>query len=256
MVKHHDGETDNQLKRKIKKVGQSVAATLPEVEIDGLTRKMGMNRKTAHGYPKIFNGHFGQVRNVIILEVTWFGYYEPYIAHPLSSYIHDMMMKQNQQVMIEEFSLQPFRVNVMQPTRTLCEKIMSLVRFSYSADPLGDLKMKIRHIYDLHKMLENRELSIFFNSEEFSRLICKVAHDDVQSFRNNNAWLAHHPANALLFLDVQSCWNTLKTTYTNDFSGLVYGELPSEQQILATLTSIRKRLRKITWIIDVNDGKM
>ncbi len=78
VVKHHRGETDNQLKRKIKKVGQAVISMLPEVEIKGLTRKMGMNRKTAHSYPMMFRGSFGQVRNVIVVEATWFGYYEPY----------------------------------------------------------------------------------------------------------------------------------------------------------------------------------
>lgn len=48
VVKHSDDDTDNQLKRKIKKIGKIVNAKLPEAEIEGLTRKMGMNRKTAH----------------------------------------------------------------------------------------------------------------------------------------------------------------------------------------------------------------
>jgi len=38
VVKHHGGETDNQLKRKIKRVGQAVVPIMPEVEIEGLTR--------------------------------------------------------------------------------------------------------------------------------------------------------------------------------------------------------------------------
>ena len=89
VVQHHAEETDNQLKRKIRRIGQVVSSMLPEVEVEGLTRKMGMNRKTAHSYPNIFRGSFGQVRNVIVVEATWFGYYEPYIAHPLSSYIYN-----------------------------------------------------------------------------------------------------------------------------------------------------------------------
>jgi hypothetical protein len=252
VVKHHGGETDNQLKRKIRNVGRAVTPMLAEVEIAGLTRKMGMNRKTAHSYPKIFAGRFGQVRNVIVVEATWFGYYEPYRAYPLSSYIHDMMLAQDQQLMIEDFGLLPFEVNVQQPTRTLCEKIMSLVRFSsYSAHPMADLRMKIRHVYDLHKMLEEQELSRFFNSSEFDTLICKVGQDDMQSFRNNNEWLIHHPAEALLFRDVETCWEDLKATYTGDFSDLVYGVLPGEQQILATLIGIKDRLLKVEWHIDV-----
>lgn len=251
VVKHHGGETDNQLKRKIKKVGQAVVPMMPEVEIEGLTRKMGMNRKTAHSYPRIFRGSFGQVRSVIVVEATWFGYYEPFIAHPLSSYIYDMMAGRGQQKMAAEFGLLPFQINVLQPVRTLCEKIMSLVRFSYSENPMDDLKMKIRHVYDLHKMLEDREMRNFFDSNAFSDVICRVAGDDVQSFRNNNEWLEHHPADALLFRDVEGCWNGLKAVYINDFSGLVYGEFPGEQQVFETLMRIRERLLEVEWDIRV-----
>ncbi len=254
VVKHHDGESDNQLKKKIRTIGGVVASSLPEVEIEGLTRKMGMNRKTAHCYPRLFDGRFGQVRNVIVLEATWYGYYEPYRVHPLSTYIHDMMNEQGQGEMISEFGLQPFAVNVLEPTRTLCEKIMSLVRFSYGENPVADLRMKIRHVYDLHKMLENQGLIDFFDAKEFDAFICKVAQDDVQSFRNNNEWLVHHPAEALLFRDVEGCWDDLKTTYAGDFRGLVYGDLPDEQDILITLKRIKKRLLEVEWNIDM-DGE-
>ncbi len=253
VVKHHRGETDNQLKRKIKKIGQVVSAMLPEVEVSGLTRKLGMNRKTAHSYPQLFQGDFGQVRNVLVLEATWFGYYEPFTITYLSSFLSEMMRGQGQQLLLDEYGLQPFQINVLQPTRTLCEKIMSLVRFSYSDNPTRDLKMKIRHIYDLHKMLASRELSNFFDSDKFDFLLCKVGQDDVHSFRNNNEWLIHHPANALLFQDVESCWGKLKTTYSNEFRGLIYGELPSEGQLLATLQRIKIRLKQIRWEIDMDD---
>ncbi|NOY69193.1 MAG: nucleotidyl transferase AbiEii/AbiGii toxin family protein [Deltaproteobacteria bacterium] len=249
VVKRRGGETDNQLKRKIKRIGQVVTPVLPEIEVEGLTRKMGMNRKTAHNYPQVFDGRFGQVRDVIVVEATWYGYYEPYVEQSLSAYIHDMMVEQEQQEMIEEFGLQPFQVNVLHVNRTLCEKIMGLVRFSYSETPMDDLRMKIRHVYDLHKMLEDQGLSNFFDSDDFAAFILKVAEDDVQSFRNNNEWLTHHPADALLFRDVEGCWSGLKATYTGEFRGLVYGELPKEQQIVATLIRIQERLRRLEWNI-------
>ena len=255
VVKQYEGETGNQLRQKIRNVSQVVTSILPEVEIADVTHKMGKKRKTAHSYPKIFSGNFGQVRNVIVVEATSFGDYEPYNVYSLSSYIHDMMIEHNQQEMIADFGLLPFQVNVLQPTRTLCEKIMSLVRFSYSANPMDDLKKKIRHIYDLHKMLADDELNIFFNSDEFARLICMVAQDDVQSFRNNNEWLIHHPAEALLFHDVEGCWNGLKASYSKDFSALVYGELPSEQQILATLIAIKEQLLIVNWDIDMGGSE-
>ncbi len=69
----------------------------------------------------------------------------------------------------------------------------------------------------------------FFDSNEFCDVICRVAGDDVLSFRKNNEWLENHPADALLFRDVEDCWNGLKAVYINNFSALVYGEFPGER---------------------------
>lgn len=252
LVVKHDDKTDNQLKRKIKKIGQVVSILMPEVNMPGLTRKKGMNRKTAHCYPVTCTGLFGQVRNVIVVEATWFGYYEPYISRPVSSYIYDMMIAENQEALAIQYDLLPFEISVLELTRTLCEKIMSLIRFSYSDDPIRDLRMKIRHVYDLYKMLEHDDLREFFYSGEFNEFICKVAQEDVVSFRNNNSWLTFHPVEALIFSDVEGCWKQLVMTYRNDFSGLVYGELPEEQKMLDTLTKIRKRLVGVEWSVNID----
>lgn len=52
-------------------------------------------------------------------------------------------MDNNQADIAKEYDLLPFEVLVLEPTRTICEKIMSLVRFSYSANPIEDLKKKL-----------------------------------------------------------------------------------------------------------------
>jgi predicted nucleotidyltransferase component of viral defense system len=68
VVLRRKGETDSKLKSKLKAVSTIVETVLPEITIEGITHKMGMNRKTAHTYNKEFNDDFGQVRDVIILE--------------------------------------------------------------------------------------------------------------------------------------------------------------------------------------------
>ncbi len=128
---------------------------------------------------------------------------------------------------------------------------MSLVRFSYSENPIENLKKKIRHIYDLHRLLENDALREFFESERFDVLLCKVAEDDVVSFRNNNEWLANHPQSALVFSDIENCWSQLKKTYNEDFKGLVYGNFPREEVVLDTLIAIKQRLLSIQWRIAI-----
>jgi len=75
---------------------------------------------------------------------------------------------------------------VLEPVRTICEKIMSLVRFPYGENPMNDLKKKIRHRYNLHQLLKQKEFIDFVNSIAFDIMLLKVANDDVASFRNNN----------------------------------------------------------------------
>lgn len=251
VVLRREGETDSKLKSKLKAVSTVIEAVLPEVPIEGITNKMGMNRKTAHAYNKEFKGDYGQVRDVIILESTWLGYYEPYTTKSIVSFVGKMILDNKQSDIAKENGLLPFDLLALEPIRTICEKIMSLVRFSYSENPLDDLKKKIRHTYDLHQLLKQDEFLKFFQSTDFDEMLLKVANDDVASFRNNNKWLNYHPNKALIFRDLENVWNELKTIYNGDFKNLVYGELPKEEATLKTLKMIQERLKAISWTIKI-----
>jgi hypothetical protein len=251
VVLRRQGETDSKLKSKLKAISTVVETVLPEVDIEGITHKMGMNRKTAHSYNKEFKGDYGQVRDVIILESTWLGYYEPYTTKSIVSFVGQMMLNTNQSDIAKENGLLPFDLLALEPIRTICEKIMSLVRFSYGENPIDDLKKKIRHTYDLHQLLQQDEFLKFFQSTDFDEMLLKVANDDVASFRNNNNWLNYHPKEALIFKDLENVWSELKTIYNGDFKNLVYGELPKEEAVLETLKMIQERLKTISWTIKI-----
>jgi len=252
VVLRREGETNSQLTNKIKKISKVVADVLPEVEIPELTQKMGMNRKTAHTYAKEFKGNYGQVRDVIVVEATWLGYFEPYSTKTISSFVGSMMINNGQQDIAAANGLLPFELLVLEPTRTICEKIMSLVRFSYGENPIDDLKKKVRHTYDLHQLLQQKEFSDFFDSTAFEEMLLKVANDDVASYKNSNEWLINHPNEALLFKDLENVWEALKVVYNGDFKNLVYGgTLPNEADVLATLKRIKERLSTIKWTIEI-----
>lgn len=250
VVLRKDGETNNQLKSKIKKISKCVTNVIPEIEVDGITHKMGMIRKTAHSYEKSFDGDFGQIRDTIIVESTWFGHFEPYTTGTVSSYIYEMMLKANQQDIINQYEMNPFNVLILSTERTFCEKIMSLVRFSQTEDPIIDLTNKIRHIYDIHMMLKEAKLNLFFNSKRFDSMLLKVANDDVISFKNNNNWLSNHPIKTILFSDTENTWNQIKETYETSFKELVFGEFPSENEIMNTLILVANKLKTIEWNIE------
>lgn len=251
VVLRREGESNNRLTTKIKTISDVVNAVLPEVNINGLTQKMGMNRKTAHSYNKEFKGSYGQVRDVIVVEATWLGYYEPYITKSIISFVGQMMIDNNQSGIAKDNNLLPFELLALEPIRTICEKIMSLVRFSYGENPKEDLKKKIRHTYDLHQLLKQDEFLKFFESKEFDEMLLKVANDDIASFKNNNQWLNYHPNEALIFKELENVWGELKSIYNEDFKNLVYGTLPKDEEILETLKMIQERLKTISWTIKI-----
>ncbi|HED06712.1 MAG TPA: nucleotidyl transferase AbiEii/AbiGii toxin family protein [Ignavibacteria bacterium] len=243
-------ESSNHLKNKLKKITKIVGELIPEIKIQGITNKKGMIRKTAHNYPKIFEGLFGQIRDNLIVEATWFGSFEPFEKGKVNSLIYEMILETNQQQIADEYELNPFEVNVLSPKRTFCEKIMSLVRFSYTNSPIEDLNNKIRHIYDLNQMLKNKEVEHFFSSKEFDELLLTVANDDMLSFKSGNEWLQNHPTQAMIFKERNEVWDKLKSNYFSTFNKLVYGELPNDIEILETLKRITERMKNIKWKIE------
>lgn len=247
VVLRNQDEAPNQLKSKLKKVTQVVSDQFEEIQIPDITNKLGMIRKVAYNYQKEFKGSFGQARDVIILEATWLGHYEPYTKKIIASYIYEMMKKTNQLELATEYYLLPFEVQVLHVNRTICEKIMSLVRFSHSVDPINNLQNKIRHIYDIHQLLQVEEVLQFFQTSAFDDMLHLVAKDDFESFKSNNEWLHQHPKDALLFKDVQIVWSQLQNTYENRFSDMVFGKLPQSAAILVSLEMVASRLNKIVW---------
>lgn len=247
IIIRREGESNNKLTNKIKTISKVVNNVLPEIDIPGLTNKMGMNRKTAHSYSKKFQGDYGQVRDTIVIEATWLGYFEPYTTKSICSFVGQMMIDNEQFEIASKNDLLPFDVLTLEPIRTICEKIMSLVRFSYSVSPIEELKKKIRHVYDLHQLLLVKDLLNFFNAKEFDDMLLKVAHDDVLSFKNNNQWLKNHPSSSLIFDNPKKVWSDLKSTYETDFKNLVYGDIPNEKELLRTLETIKKRLSSVLW---------
>lgn len=247
VVLRNEGEKDSKLAKKIREISKVVGKVIPEIIVDGLTNKKGNIRKTVHQYNKIFEGDFGQVREQIVVEATWLGNFEPYSEMPVSSYVYDMMNAKGQKEMIEQYNMAPFTIKVLSNLRTFCEKIMSLVRFSRTEDPITDLRNKIRHVYDIHQMLKDEEVQEFFNSGDFDQMMIKVANDDMIGYKNNNEWIPEHPSTALIFAKPQDTWEKLTTAYNGGFKDLVTGEFPAEGELIETLKKVAAHLKEIEW---------
>lgn len=249
VVLRNEGENDNKLKKKIRAISKVVEKVMPEIEVEGLTNKMGNIRKTVHPYNKLFEGDFGQVREHVVVEATWLGNFEPFSDMQVSSYIYEMMKSKGQDKLIEQYNMAPFTIHVLSKLRTFCEKLMSLVRFSRTEEPIDDLRNKIRHVYDIHQMLKDEEIQQFFESSGFDDMLIKVGNDDMIGYKNNNDWIPEHPSTAIIFDKPQKTWEQLSTAYKGDFKDLVTGELPAEGELIETLKHVSARLKKIEWNI-------
>lgn len=251
VVLKNEGDSNNKLKEKLKKVTNAVNKVLPEVDHEQ-TNKKGQIRKTVHPYNKFgFSGEYGQVQENIMVEASWLGSHEPYTTEIVETYIAQMMRNTNQEQYIAEYGLQSFEVKVLSKERTFCEKIMSLVRFSQTEEPYVDLAKKVRHYYDIHKMLQDDSIVKFFESKEFETMLNKVGQDDVEGFVNNNEWLKKHPKEALAFKSYTETWDKIKSSYHGDFKDMVLGDLPDDEEILESLKKVTERLNQVSWDVKV-----
>jgi len=252
VLARREGETDSRLKSKLKQISSIITKELPEINIKGLTRKRGMNRKTAHCYYHTTPESYSAEKNLATIDYSWLGCDRPYSKLHFNSIIGEALRKTNQHALIETYSLLPFEVKVLDHYRTFFEKIMSLVRFSYSETPIQDLKNKVKHMYDLHQLLHYKEFQNFFRSNQFFEMMLSVANRDVKSLRNNNQWLRYHPIESLFFRHLEENWlRHFEQIYIDDFSMRVYGKLPKSGQILETLLLIRERMSEIRWNIEI-----
>ncbi len=248
MVIKGDGESDNSLKGKLKKVTGSLEAVMTIIPDHPLENKRGKIRKIVYGYDKVgVKGAYGQVRDQIILEVSSLGNSHPFETVNIHSMIGEFIGTTNNPDLIKEYQLEPFKVKVISIERTFCEKIVSLVRFSYTENPLEDFANKVRHTYDLHQLLQTDRIASFLKSGDFETMLIQVGMDDDKAIPNNKQWLFKHPSKSMFFGETEKVWETVSKTYTGPFRDLLTGKLPDEKNVLESLMKIGSRLKEIQW---------
>ncbi len=248
VVIKEDGETDNSLKRKLKKVTRSLEAVMTIIPDHPLENKRGKIRKVVYGYEKVgVKGVFGQVRDHIVLEVSSLGNSHPSETVNIHSMIGEFIGTTNNPDLIKEYQLEPFKVKVISVERTFCEKIISLIRFSYTENPLEEFINKVRHTYDLHQLLQADRIATFLKSADFETMLTQVGMDDDKAIPNDKEWLFKHPSESLFFCETEKVWETISKTYTGPFRDLLTGKLPDEKKVLESLMMIGSRLKEIQW---------
>lgn len=209
-----------------------------------LESKHGRFRKTAHAFPmRTDASQLGQVADTIVLEINALSTPEPATLLPIATLISEFLGETDRDNLIDQFELESFDVLVLDVERTVCEKIMGLVRASYEADAVADFRRRIRHFYDITMILREPRYRDFIATAEFLAMIDDVKESDRLSMPNSTEWLEPPLADAMIFAETDLVWSAIKSDFHGNFKDMVYSEeMPSDNEVIGALNIIRARL--------------
>jgi|TARA_B110000967_G_scaffold8973_1_gene8972 hypothetical protein len=241
-----EGLLPSQTKKRVRRASKIIGETFEE--IDSPDNSKGSDfRKVRFQYPRMDSSApvEGQITDSLLLEVNAFADPEPYNKMPLSSYIADFFNSSGQESAVTDFALEEFEMNVLCKTRTVCEKVMGLVKASYGDDHINQINNKIRHLYDIHFLLTDNVTCKFVESAEFCNMTEKVMACDRKA-SPSAPWLDIPLADACVFSSLRDIWPALEGTYNGDFKAMIVGEdIPSMELLVESMSIIHKQLVKL-----------
>lgn len=213
----------NQIKNLLKKIEKSIILSPLEENKDFQSSKGSRFRKTGHTYPKILKEYnFQHAVETLILEINAFASPTPAKSLPIESYITTFLRTQNPKL-ITEFSLESFNVLVLDHKRTFAEKIMGLARISIHDDAeYTELGKKIRHFYDIHKIMQMDDIKSFIQSGELEKTLKLVLENDLMNPEFKQDWKLSNLKEAPLFKDQINILKKLDPIFSGNFQSLLF----------------------------------
>lgn len=237
----------NQRKMLIKKLAKSMTEGLDEIPTPGVTSKGSNYYKAIYGYDKLAELNdvgtpikFGQ----IMIEINSFANPYPYDKCVINNFIGMFMQASGNVELIGKYDLMPFMLNVLDKRRTATEKIVSLLRYSLSADYDVDLPKKIRHFYDLYYLMEDKDCIGYFQSDDFLMDLKSLLDHDRQMFDNPRNWNRHPITESPLLHSFEGLWtDKLSDVYTKGLSRLAYKAIPDSNKVLNNFMAIMSLIK-------------
>ena len=235
--------TGNALKTKIRKIEKTITDNLIEIEEPGVTRKGSVYRKSLFQYPSDINTRFvANVQKRIIVEINSFANPYPFVQQEITSFIAEFLSATNQSEAIQEYGLQTFTLNILDKRRTMLEKLVSLIRFSFAENPSRELAKKIRHFYDLYYLAKDEECEKYLQSSKFQKDLSELLIHDQQEFDEPQSWQTKTVKDSPLITDFPNLWKNLCSIYQSELTPLAFSEIPNEDLIEESFMKTIKRL--------------
>ena len=239
------GLKGNELKRKLKAIEAAANRGLTAVEDESRESKKGSFRRTLYQYPRqTAETDFGQASPDLLLEINGFAIPEPHETRAIRTLIAEAMEQTGGEDLITKYELEAFSLQVLSVRRTMVEKLLRLIKVSYSPDPVTELSVNIRHFYDLCMILREDEHKAFLESDDLIS-ICRAAVQDDRAGHFQHAEHLDKPLHEAPLFEKFSEWMpALERVYRGDFARMVTGELPDISEVQEMLTRIHHHLKR------------
>lgn len=169
--------------------------------------------------------------------------YYPTDKRTIAPIVGEFLDKIGRQDLMNQYGLEPFTVNCINPRKTVCDKISRLVKLSYRDNPIEEFSKHIRDLYDLHAILSVKEYKDFLHSDDFLEALYRTTLED-QLMKNSKT---DNPLDeAVIFKDTNSILEnpTIQRAYKNGLGALFFNneKMPELTAIHDTIKDISKRL--------------
>ena len=230
----------NQLKMLIKRTAKNMTAGLVEMDMPGFTSKGSHYHKAYYSYPRAIDSlQVGAIKaGQLLVEINSFANPYPFQKCRLQSFLTEFLQKTGNEDLIEEYDMQPFEVNVLDRRRTLTEKLVSLLRCSLADNYIPELTAKIRHFYDLHFLLNDKETKEYLESDTFKADFTSLFTQDQQRFDKPEGWQNKKIKDSPIITDLHTVWSSLSNVYSRELPDLAYKDIPSVNDIEASMNKL------------------
>lgn len=233
----------NKVKNLIRDVEKEITEGLTEEQTPEVTSKGSRFRKSVFSYPTVFKDSYtSTISNKLIVEINSFANPFPYHQVKIQSMIGEFLQMHNQTALIEKYDLGAFYLNVLDKNQTLLEKLVSLIRFSYSTSPIESISGKIRHFYDLYYLLADEECKMYINSDHFKADFNTLLKHDKAIFNDPIGWSEKHINQSPLIMDFDTLWTSLKTAYNNELQKVAFSKIPDAELVKSIIQPLLNRL--------------
>ena len=234
-----DSFSGNQLKMLIKRLAKDMASDLNEILIPNVTSKGSRFYKAVYQYQNLVGLKSSAVKTgQILIEINTYANPHPYIKQKISSFLADYLTSINRYDLIGQYGLKPFSINVLDKRRTLVEKLVSLIRFSFEAEIVKSLASKIRHFYDLYYLVNDAECAKYLHSSEFKEDLSELLIHDQKEFEKPEGWQEKTLKDSPLFHEFHTLWSSLSSIYQSELTPLVFSKIPDEKLVADSFIGI------------------